>query len=512
MMTRKEFILLALITLFGAILRFTHLSALSLWLDEGYTAWAANHSQQDIISLIRADTNPPLYYLLLHFWTHFFGRGEAGLRSLSALAGTLQIPIVYLIARRLLRPEADSQPHPTLRASAPFVATILFALSFAQYWYSREARFYELLCFLTTLSFYFLLRYLDSPRIGWLLLLSVTFATALYTHNMMLAQLPGFAVAAFLLPSRRRPIQRIPGALAFTGMLTLLYFPWLLSLSWQIHRVNAYFWVSRPTFQTLADDLAGLCGIRHLWTWDRYISRFNIQVSTFVPNVTMFFLACSLILAIFTLRQSARRTALALFALALTPPLITAAYSEIGTPIFMMKPFLFSVVPLCILIAAPLAWARPAYAVPWAAIAVFMFAVNVAAFIAEQVNENWRAAAQYVSAIPGDHRLILFVAADGQLPFDYYFAPGPTDFQTGLPHGFFASNPPQAMQRVTSRRDLDPLRKLLTSRHFSQIILVYCHTVFIDPRQLTLGYLTRRYPHPRMTDFDDVQVWQFQPR
>ncbi|HTW93453.1 MAG TPA: glycosyltransferase family 39 protein, partial [Tepidisphaeraceae bacterium] len=107
-MTRKELILLTLITLFGAALRWIHLSALSIWMDEGYTAWAINHSPGEIIRLIRADTAPPLYYLLLHFWTHFFGRGEAGLRSLSALAGTVQIPLVYLIARKLLKRTAAS--------------------------------------------------------------------------------------------------------------------------------------------------------------------------------------------------------------------------------------------------------------------------------------------------------------------------------------------------------------------------------------------------------------------
>ena len=35
----------------------------------------------------RTESTPPLYYVLAWVWTHVFGSGEFGLRSLSALAG-----------------------------------------------------------------------------------------------------------------------------------------------------------------------------------------------------------------------------------------------------------------------------------------------------------------------------------------------------------------------------------------------------------------------------------------
>src|SRR5450432_3945764 len=63
----------------GVGLRFAQLGKSSLWFDEGYTAWAAAHPVGEIVRIIKADTAPPLYYILLRGWTHLFGFSEAGL-------------------------------------------------------------------------------------------------------------------------------------------------------------------------------------------------------------------------------------------------------------------------------------------------------------------------------------------------------------------------------------------------------------------------------------------------
>ena len=41
------------------------------------------------------EATPYVYYVLAWPWTRLFGFGEAGLRSLSALAGTLIVPVTY---------------------------------------------------------------------------------------------------------------------------------------------------------------------------------------------------------------------------------------------------------------------------------------------------------------------------------------------------------------------------------------------------------------------------------
>src|SRR4029453_6429346 len=55
--------------------------------------------RMDFVDVLRATTEteatPPVYYVLGWGWTRIFGDGEVGLRSLSALAGTLTIPAAY---------------------------------------------------------------------------------------------------------------------------------------------------------------------------------------------------------------------------------------------------------------------------------------------------------------------------------------------------------------------------------------------------------------------------------
>ena len=180
----------------GAIARFHRIGAPSLWFDEGYTAWLTNHPPAEIIRLIRADTAPPLYYLLLHGWCRVFGRSEAALRGLSAALGVAGVPLVALIARR------------TVRAPAAVVAAAwLFALSFFQTWYSREARAYELASFVFGCALYATLRHLERPSWRWLLAAAAGVAVGLYVNNMVPLYAAGLAVAALLLPSRL-PVRR----------------------------------------------------------------------------------------------------------------------------------------------------------------------------------------------------------------------------------------------------------------------------------------------------------------
>ncbi|MBN9624587.1 MAG: glycosyltransferase family 39 protein, partial [Actinobacteria bacterium] len=99
-----------------------------------------------------SESNPPLYYVLAWGWARLFGRDEWGIRSLSALVGTLTVPVGYAIGRQL---------------SGRRVGLILMAiLAFDPMliWYSQEARSYALLVFFCALSFYFFVRALDTRR------------------------------------------------------------------------------------------------------------------------------------------------------------------------------------------------------------------------------------------------------------------------------------------------------------------------------------------------------------
>ncbi len=80
--------ILALLIVVGAVLRFTTLASQSYWFDEAQAAHEFSLSLGAMFhSMIVHETNPPLYFVLGWVWAKVFGNGEAGLRSLSALAG-----------------------------------------------------------------------------------------------------------------------------------------------------------------------------------------------------------------------------------------------------------------------------------------------------------------------------------------------------------------------------------------------------------------------------------------
>jgi mannosyltransferase len=182
------------IVVLGAALRFATIDLQSYRYDEAVTVARVLHpSLFDTFSAVpRSESTPPLYYLVAWFWSRPFGTGEAWMRSLSALAGTASILVVYLAARAL-----------PLSRRAGLIAAALVAVSPVLIWFSQDARAYSLVFLLTALSFLFFARARRSGSRRDLAWWAAFSALALATHYFA-----GFVVlaeAAVLLwrPNRR---------------------------------------------------------------------------------------------------------------------------------------------------------------------------------------------------------------------------------------------------------------------------------------------------------------------
>jgi len=158
------------VSVLGGVLRFSELGSQSYWFDESVTAGLLDSSLSDVFSsLSESESTPPLYYVMAWVWTQVFGAGEAGLRSLSALAGVGVIPLVWACGRELLSSRAG------------LAAAALVAINPMLIWYSQEARAYSLLTLLVAASFWFFLRARRAPTINWLLAWAVASALAVAT-------------------------------------------------------------------------------------------------------------------------------------------------------------------------------------------------------------------------------------------------------------------------------------------------------------------------------------------
>jgi hypothetical protein len=141
--TRGDARLVLAATAAAALLRFAALGHESLWLDEAYSLDMARAGYLDLLSgRIYDPGNPAGYFLLLRAWLDLFGstRIETA-RALSALAGTLAVPAVWLLARALAVPRR-----------AAWLACGLVALSPPLVYLSQEARAFALLATVATLA------------------------------------------------------------------------------------------------------------------------------------------------------------------------------------------------------------------------------------------------------------------------------------------------------------------------------------------------------------------------
>jgi hypothetical protein len=201
---------LAGIVLLGALLRFATLDLQSYRYDEAVTVGRVLHPSlfSTLSAIPHSESTPPLYYLVAWIWSRPFGTGEVWMRSLSALAGTASIAVVYLGAVALPLPRR-----------AGLIAAAAVAVSPVLIWFSQDARAYALVFLLTALSFLFFARARrgSAPRdLAWWAVFS---ALAIATHYFA-----GFVVAAegallILGGDRRRAAMAVFAVVAAAALL-----------------------------------------------------------------------------------------------------------------------------------------------------------------------------------------------------------------------------------------------------------------------------------------------------
>ena len=183
----------AAITLLAAVLRFYRLGHQGFWFDEGNTALLVHFSPGKMLGLIpQTESTPPLYYCVAWVWARLFGYSETGLRSLSALCGVLVVPVAYGAGARLISRRAG------------LIAAALTACSPLLIWYSQEARSYEMLVLLSSVSLLAFAYVLASPTPRVVAAWVIASALALATHYYaILAVVPEAAWLLWVYRSRR---------------------------------------------------------------------------------------------------------------------------------------------------------------------------------------------------------------------------------------------------------------------------------------------------------------------
>ena len=347
------------LTLLGAALRFGTLDRQSFWLDELVTVSLLGHGLGDVLREVpRSEATPFVYYVVAKGWSSLFGLGENGIRSLSALAGTLTVPIAYgagvvIVSRR-----------------TGLVAAALVAVNPFLVWYSQEARAYALLallCAVSVLAFGHALR----GSVPWLAGWAFASALAIATHYFA-----AFVVAAEIawLLARLRPWRPVVLASLLPAATLVAHVPLVLAQRGNGEAVSG---------SALVPRIAGIPK--------------NLVVGySFPAEAVGSALAAALVVVgavlVVRLPQSRRRGALAAGSLAAAAAVVPVALAVAGIDFLVARNTIAAVVPAAVCLGAGYAAGR-AGLVAATALCVLGTAISLApALDTAYGRTDWRAA------------------------------------------------------------------------------------------------------------------------
>ena len=234
------------VVLLGGVLRLYHLTALSLWVDEGITISVARLPWPTVLGLHGAyEVHPPLYFAFIKVVSLGLPEAVAG-RVVSLIAGTLTIGVLYLLVARLVQPWAG------------VLASLALAVAPLHIWYSQEARQYALVVLLIAISYLALVAYVQSRRGAWAIVYGVALLLSVYVeYSASYALLPQGVVLLYLLRQQGRQVWPVVAA---AGGAALGFLPWLPQL---LHTAasqpNATFFTVTPA--RVASSILSLTGL-----------------------------------------------------------------------------------------------------------------------------------------------------------------------------------------------------------------------------------------------------------
>jgi uncharacterized membrane protein len=277
-----QFVAIALLVL-AICFRFTDLDRKVYWHDEAYTSMAItarpgkyfydNLFQNKIVKpadlleyqrfapglnltdmIVRKGTedvqHPPVYYLLLRFWTQIWGTTPAITRGFSSLLSLLLFPALYWLCLELFESHLTG-----------WVAIALFSVSPFHLVYAQEARQFGFWTVLTVASSAILLRAMRSSNWRNWTLYGVSMVIAFYTGLFSFCVAAGHFAYVLVMDSERQ-FWRIGKRSLFCGisllLVALLFTPWmyfLITARDMLNQTTAWTGLSAPLLTQLQTNI-----------------------------------------------------------------------------------------------------------------------------------------------------------------------------------------------------------------------------------------------------------------
>lgn len=535
-------------TVFGGFLRVLLLGTKGMWLDETFSVWLANQNLADMLQwIIKIDQHPPLYYLLFHFWVNLNGDTPYDARLFSALFGTVTIPVIYLIGKRISG------------AVVGVAASVFFALSLFNIYFAQETRMYTLLTFMISVAIYALAILLTDPRsvspignqfrdylhawrtskpvepqakkefsyedkthnqTGWRAWITrhqwnpiksietdlawvgfILFSAAtLLTHNtavffILAANI--FVLGLMLFQKLTRPGTRTAlQAPAFGNWVKaqigifLLWSPWMPAFIRQVSRVNREFWLPQPDWYTVTETLRALL---------------NASAPTQASQIMTWVLCGVLLLGLVYFRK--KLSVLLFLVILFATPVLGELIVSFRRPIFLDRTLIWITIPMFLVLAAGIAQLRYRFLMILAlGILGANYIFSDSDYFRFVEKEDWNTAAGYVANFAEKDDLVLFNSNFVIVPFNYYFKTYEDLYfieveKHGVPLDLFEDG---ILEPKMTEDDIPELLSLI--RGHDRVWLVYSHSDYTDPLGLIPKTLASQMKLTRTREFYGGQV------
>ncbi|MEI8131546.1 MAG: glycosyltransferase family 39 protein [Leptolinea sp.] len=303
--------------------------------DDAFSILLARRTVGEIIQGTAADTMPPLYYLILHFW-QYMGTSIAFQRLPGIIFSLGIIAVVYKIVYQVENKNA-----------AIWTAAIL-AVSPLQYYHAQDLRMYSLSTFFILVWDWGALQLIrcenpqKMPVWKWMVII-ISGAAALYSHA-----LAGFGLLVpFVFLLLKKDWQHFKFLIGAGLLVGILYLPWLIHVPGQIAKVQRAFWTPVPGVVEVLQSISMILG--------------DIPVPPVVLGLVLF---CSLSVStvctvVYFRSRKTLKTVLFFILMGLVPPVILLLLSYALRPMFVARGFLSAYVGVSACIGIAAARARP---------------------------------------------------------------------------------------------------------------------------------------------------------
>lgn len=461
--------------LLGFAVKGMFLGSNSLGGDEPFSVYHAQQSLGHLWGIFQNENNPPLHFLVLHYWIKCFGISEISVRMPSLIFSAFTVLFIYRIGLRFFN----------LRVAV--IASVLFTFSTYQVMYAHEARAYALMGLLTSVSMYYYLEIIHSKgrNIGQLVWFFLANILLIYTHFFGFFIL--FIQCFFILFQRKLLKEYGRFLVLFAGVMLLTYSPYIWIVLNRFSSSAGGTWVDPPS------------GINALYEMLRAFS--NAPVTAVFTLAAM---VAGLVVLFVKRRQNPHRLATRLIVCWFYIPFLFMFVISFWIPMFLDRYLMFIAVgfPLLVAVSADFILQKPKLRllIPGFISLLFLVTVKPDKTNKREVKET----VQLVKQLENDQTLVLVAPVHFSLNFIYYYD-----------RNLFQHPDPEFVKRKLAERRLYCINNLewIAYKSAKHLVLVDAASNFSAPDNNILNTLNAEFHQTKKHHIEEIfDIYEFEAK